>query len=124
MNQLLDCLVSYFGLDDEERPTYRRYFCYHVIAGPGPTEGAGVATITTVAISHEADRCRYCQHWHTVEQGGPEAAMAAAIHYLDVYHAEDHLQRAQSYIRGLPPARHERPSLPMPHRALQEIRRQ
>jgi hypothetical protein len=101
MTRLLDCLVSYFGLDEAERPGYERYFSYHVLAGPGPTQGAGVATITTVAVSPESERCRSCQHWHTVETGGPAAAMQAALHYLDAFHAEDHVLRTQSDIRGL-----------------------
>lgn len=55
MNRILDCLVSYFGLDDHERPSYDRYFSYHVLAGPGPTAGAGVATIATLAVSPETE---------------------------------------------------------------------
>jgi hypothetical protein len=101
MNRLLDCLVTYFGLDDRERPNNRRYFCYHIMAGPGSSEGAGVATITTVAISEESERCTYCQKFHPIESGGPEAAMAAALHYLDTFHLNDHVRRAQSEIRGL-----------------------
>jgi hypothetical protein len=101
MNRLLDCLVTYFGLDEHERPINGRYFSYHVLAGPGPTKGAGVATITTLAASLETDRCRSCPNWHTVETGGPEAAMKAALHYLDVFHVEDHVHRTQSEIRGL-----------------------
>jgi hypothetical protein len=101
MKRLLDCLVSYFGLDEDEQPAYRRYFCYHIIAGPGPTAGAGVASITTVAIYSEAENCTYCQHWHTVERGGPEAALRAALRYLDLYHDGDRLRRVQSEIRGL-----------------------
>ena len=101
MNQLLDCLVSYFGLDEEEQPTYRRYFCYHIIAGPGPSAGSGVAAITTVAIHTQAERCAYCQNWHTVVTGGPQAALVAALDYLDSYHEQDHLRRVRSEIRGL-----------------------
>ncbi len=101
MNRILDCLVSYFGLDDQERPSYDRYFSYHVLAGPGPTAGAGVATIATLAVSPETERCRSCRNWHTVETGGPEAAVRAALHYLDVFHEEDHMHRTQSEIRGL-----------------------
>jgi hypothetical protein len=105
MNRILDCLVSYFGLDDQERPNHDRYFSYHVVAGPGPTEGAGVATITTLAVSPETERCRSCRNWHTVETGGPEAAARAALHHLYVFHAEDHVRRAQSQIRGLDASR-------------------
>jgi hypothetical protein len=36
-----------------------------------------------------------------VETGGPEAAVRAALHYLDVFHEEDHMHRTQSEIRGL-----------------------
>jgi hypothetical protein len=96
----LDCLVSYFGIDENDRPTYRRYFCYQVIGGPGPTDGAGVAVVTTLAVHDEADRCTSCQRFHAVETGGAEAAIAAALRYLDSYHEQDHVQKVQSDIRG------------------------
>jgi hypothetical protein len=101
MAPILDCVVSYFSLDEEERPTYRRYFCYHVVAGPGPTPGAGVAAITTLAIFNESERCTSCQHFHTAEAGGPAAALASALRYLDAYHHEDHVRKVQSEIRSL-----------------------
>ena len=102
MKPLLDCLVSYFGLDEDERPTYRRYYCYHIVAGPGPTAGAGVASIMTLAVHDQTERCTYCRNFHTVEAGGPAAALAAAIHYLDAYHQGDRVRKVQSDIRGLP----------------------
>jgi hypothetical protein len=102
MKRILDCLVSYFGLDENERPTYRRYYCYHIVAGPGPTAGAGVATITTLGIHDETERCTSCPKFHTVKAGGPAAALAEAVRYLDKYHEPDHLRRVQSDIRGLP----------------------
>ena len=98
---MLDCLVSYFGLDEDERAGFRRYFCYHIAAGPGPAPGAGVASITTLALHDETQPQTYCQNFHTVEAGGPEAAMAAAVHYLDACHELDHLRKVQSDIRGL-----------------------
>ena len=101
MTAILDCLLSYFGLDEDERPGTRRYFCYHIVAGPGPTTGAGVASITTLALNDESQRCTYCRNFHTVQAGGPAAAMAAAIQYLDDHHAQDHLRKVQSDIRGL-----------------------
>ena len=100
MTRLLDCLVSYFGLDEQGRPGYQRYSCYHVLAGPGPTAGAGVAVIATVAVSEESERCLACQKFHTVEAGGPAAALAAALRYLDAYHQHDHLRKVQSDVRG------------------------
>jgi hypothetical protein len=98
---MLDCLVSYFGLDEAERADVRRYFCYHIVAGPGPTTGAGAASITTLALHDETQRCTYCQNFHMVKTGGPAAAMAAAVRYLDAYHERDHLRKVQSDIRGL-----------------------
>src|SRR5947209_4329887 len=98
MAEPLDCLVNYFGLDENERPDYRRYFCYHILAGPGPKLGAGVASVTTLALHDETERCTYCQNFHTVEAGGPAAAIAAAIRYLDAYHERDHLRKVQSGI--------------------------
>jgi hypothetical protein len=98
---MLDCMVNYFGLDEDERPGYRRYICYHIVAGPGPTLGAGVASITTLAISDENERCTYCRHLHAVDTGGPAAALAKAIRYLDAYHGSDRVRRIQSAIRDL-----------------------
>jgi hypothetical protein len=102
MKHVLDCLVSYFGLDEEERPTYRRYFCYHIVAGPGPTAGAGVAVVTALAVHDESQRCDSCRNFHTAEAGGPAAALAEAVRYLDGFHERDHLRKVQSDIRGLP----------------------
>ena len=101
MNRIMDCLVSYFGLDENGRPTYRRYFCYHIVAGPGPTVGSGVASITTLAVYDKHERCTSCQHFHAVDAGGPAAAMTKALRYLDAYHSRDRLRRAQSDLRDL-----------------------
>jgi hypothetical protein len=99
MYRILDCLVSYFGLDERERPGYERYFCYHVVAGPGPSDGAGVAVVKLLAAHDPAERCDYCRHFHTTEHGGPEAAIAAAVHYLDAYHEADHVRKVQTALR-------------------------
>jgi hypothetical protein len=63
MTPIVDCLVSYFALDENDRPGYQRYFCYHIVAGPGTTAGSGVAVITTVAIYDKAERCISCQNF-------------------------------------------------------------
>jgi hypothetical protein len=99
MARMLDCLVSYFGLDEGERPGYRRYFCYHVVAGPGPTSGAGLAVVTTLAVHDPAERCASCEALHRAEAGGPVAALVAALRYLDSFHGEDHLWKVQSEVR-------------------------
>jgi hypothetical protein len=101
MTRMLDCLVSYFGLDEYGQPGFRRHFCYHVLASPGPTAGAGVAVITTVAIHEETQRCLSCQNFHAVAAGGPAAALAAAVRYLDAYHEGDHLRKVQTDVRDL-----------------------
>lgn len=101
MTRMLDCLVSYFGLDENDRAGFRRYYCYHISAGPGPTTGAGVAAVTTLAIHDETQRCTSCKNFHMVMAGGPAAALAAAVRYLDAYHEHNHLRKVQSDIRGL-----------------------
>jgi hypothetical protein len=115
MARMIDCLVNYFGLDENDQPDYRRYFCYHVIGGPGPTEASGVATIATLAVQREDERCTYCQTFHTVETGGPTAAVAEAIRYLDDVHRGKHMWKVQTEVRGagevrlagvLPPVSH------------------
>ena len=101
MAPMLDCLASYYGLDEYGRPSYWRYFCYHVLAGPGPTPGSGVAAVVTVAIYDESQRCTYCQNFHRAEAGGPAAALDAALRYLDAYHGQDRLWKVLSAVRGL-----------------------
>jgi hypothetical protein len=101
MTQMLDCLVSYFGLDEDEQPSFRRYFCYHILASAGPTAGTGVASVTTLAVHDNTERCISCQNFHTVEAGGPVAAITAAVRHLDAYHHQDHLRKVESAIRGL-----------------------
>jgi hypothetical protein len=101
MNQMIDSLVSYFGLDENEDPDYRRYFAYHIIAGPGPAADSGVAYVTTLAVSDESQRCTYCKNAHRAAAGGPAAALATAVRYLDAYHERDRLRKVQSGIRGL-----------------------
>jgi hypothetical protein len=105
--QILDCLVSYFGLDEDEQPGLRRYFCYHILAGPGPTAGTGVAAIQTLAVHNETERCTSCHHFHTSGTGGPAEAIAAAIRYLDSYHERDHVLKVASEVRGLDDAQHK-----------------
>jgi hypothetical protein len=100
MVRMLDCLVSYFGLDEEGRPGYRRYFCYHVVAGPGPGDGAGLAVVTTLAAHEAGERCISCEMVHTADTGGVAAALAAALRHLDAYHRADHLRKVQSDVRG------------------------
>jgi len=99
MARMLDCLVNYFGLDENDQPGNRRYFCYHVIGGPGPAHEAGVATITTLAVHREDERCTYCRTFHTVERGGPSAAIAKAVSYLDDIHRGKHMWKVQTEVR-------------------------
>jgi hypothetical protein len=101
MPRMLDCLVSYFGLDEGGRPGHRRYFCYHVVAGPGATADGGLALATTLAVHNAGERCASCEAIHAVESGGPAAALAEVVRYLDSYHREDHVWKVQSEVRGL-----------------------
>jgi hypothetical protein len=100
-DHIMDCLINYFGIDENERPTYRRYYIYHIIAGPGPTAGSGVAAIKTLATNDGNGADIFGQDFHAVDKGGPAAAIAKAMHYLDIRHDEDRLWRVQSAIRGL-----------------------
>jgi hypothetical protein len=97
---MLERLVTYYGLGEDGRPSFRRFLSYKIIAGPGPTEGSGLASILTVAVSNPTERCDYCQTVHTVETGGAAAAVAAAVRYLDAYHRGDLLRKVESDARG------------------------
>jgi hypothetical protein len=99
MAEIMDCLVNYFNLDIGEDGVPRRYFSYHVVAGPGPTPDSGVASIATLAVFDPAERCTSCTTFHAVAEGGPGAAIAKAVHYLDSYHEQDRLQKVQTAIR-------------------------
>jgi hypothetical protein len=98
MTRMTDCLVNYFGLDDG-RGVPTRYFCYHVVGGPGPTAAAGVAVITALAASPKDDRCVACEGLHFVNRGGAAAAVAKALRHLDAYHEGDGLRKAQAPLR-------------------------
>jgi hypothetical protein len=100
--EMMDCMVSYFSHNGDSAGPPRRYYCYHLVAGPGPTDEAGVATITTLAV-HEGDRpCDYCAKWFFAETGGPEAALARALRYLDAFHDGRRLRRVVSQVRRTP----------------------
>jgi hypothetical protein len=102
---MVDCLANYFGINDEGEPT--RYFYYHILGGPGPTPGAGVASIVPVSVYDEAERCLGgCCDIYVVETGGPAAAIAKALRFLDAYHEGDGLRKMQSALRG--------PAAPLP----------
>jgi hypothetical protein len=99
MAEMMDCLVNYFSQDTTEEGVPRRYFSYHVVAGPGPTPDSGVASIATLAVFDPAERCDYCRVFHATREGGPAAAVAKAVRYLDAFHEEDNLRKVQTSIR-------------------------
>jgi hypothetical protein len=99
MVEMMDCLVNYFGLNSSEDGVPRRYFSYHIVAGPGPLPGSGVASIATLAVFNPSERCDYCAVFHAVQKGGPAAAILKAIRYLDAHHENDRLRKVQSVIR-------------------------
>ena len=74
--EIVDCLANYFGFNDEGE--LARYFCYHILGGPGPTPERGVASIVVLSVYDETERCIGCQNVHFVETGGPAAAVAKA----------------------------------------------
>lgn len=93
-------LVTYYGLDEDGEPTSRRFASYKIIAGPGPREDSGLASIITLALSNPGEGCDYCEKVHTVDKGGAAAALAAAIRYLDAHHRGDRLRKVESDVRG------------------------
>jgi hypothetical protein len=99
MAEIMDCLVNYFSLDCGEHGVPRRYFSYYIVAGPGPTSDSGVANIATLSVFDSSERCNSCTVFHAVQEGGPAAAIAKALRYLDAYHQEDRLRKVQTAIR-------------------------
>ena len=98
--QVLDCLVSYFGLDEKRnRPTSGISITTSSPAR-GSTAGSGVASITALAIYDKADAAPPART-STSSAAGVRRPLAKAIQYLDAYHAEDRLRKVQSDVRGL-----------------------
>jgi len=99
MAEIMDCLVNYFSSNCREDGVPRRYFSYHIVAGPRPTTDSGVANIATLAVFDPSERCDYCAVFHAVQQGGPAAAIVKAVRYLDAFHETDRLTKVQTAIR-------------------------
>jgi hypothetical protein len=101
MAEMLDCFVSFFTDETNDDGLPRRYLSYQIVAGPGPTSGSGVASITSLAAYDENQICNTCERVFAVKAGGPAAAMDEALVYMDAYHEGDNLRKVQSEIRGL-----------------------
>jgi hypothetical protein len=102
MPEMLDCLVSFFSENTNEEGMPRRYLAYHIVAGPGPVPEGGVASITPLAAYDENVICDTCQRVLAVPSGGPAAALAEALLYMDAYHEGDRLRKVQSEVRSVP----------------------
>ena len=102
MAEILDCLDNYFSENTNDEGLPRRYLAYHVVAGPGPTPGGGVASITPLAAYDEDVICETCERVFAVKAGGPAAAIEEALLYMDAYHEGDRLRKVQSEIRSFP----------------------
>jgi len=97
--EIVDCLANYFGFNDDGE--LNRHFCYHVIGGPGPTPGGGVASVVLLSVYDEAERCLGCRAVHVAPTGGPAAAVEMALSYLDAYHGQDRLLKVRTGLRDL-----------------------
>jgi hypothetical protein len=112
MTRNADLLVSYVGFCEDDRPEIERRFSYRVEARRGPTAESGVASITRLGADETWGRSAL-KAVHTAETGGPAAAIAAAVRYLDSCRDAEHLRKIQSTIHGL----HEGPRATASHGA-------
>jgi hypothetical protein len=101
MSEMLDCLVSYCSAKAHRDGMPLQYLCYRIVAGPGPGDDGGVAVITLLGAKNPGESDLY-HHLHAVQSGGPRAALAAALSYLDAVHHKDDLARAQTEVRCTP----------------------
>lgn len=101
MAEMLDCLVSYYSATAHCDGMPLQYVCYKVVSGPGPTAEGGVAVITLLGAKNPRDSNLY-HHLHAVQVGGPEAALQAALKYLDATQQKDDLARVQTEVRCTP----------------------
>jgi hypothetical protein len=102
MAEILDCLVNYFSEDTNDEGLPHRYLSYHIVAGPGPSPESGVASITPLAAYDENEICETCERVIAVKAGGPAAAIAEALVYMDAYHEGSDLHKVQSEVRRVP----------------------
>jgi hypothetical protein len=100
--EMLDCLVTYFSQDTDAEGMPHRYLSYHVVASPGPNPEGGVASITPLASYNENEICDTCERVLAVKEGGPAAALAEALVYMDAFHEGGGLRKVQSEIRTNP----------------------
>jgi rhodanese-related sulfurtransferase len=101
MAEILDCLVTYMSAKAHADGMPSKYICYHVVSGPGPVEGSGVASIGVVATTDASER--HIDHLiHAAITGGPRAAIDLALHYVEAEHQGDSLERLQTEIRSTP----------------------
>src|SRR4051794_23041239 len=107
MTQLLDCLVTYFTTTEDGLP--RRYYCYHLVAGPGAPPDGGVASITLRSGPAPAHSGGGFQDFHAVRAGGPDMALVKALNSLDAYPQNDPLHRARSDVRRSAPGQDPTP---------------
>jgi hypothetical protein len=98
MADMLDCLLSYFSSEASEEGMPKRYISYHIVAGPGPTDTGGVATITVLAANDQA-LCESCERFHAVKVGGPRAAINRALRHLDAWHEGENLRKVLTKVR-------------------------
>jgi hypothetical protein len=99
MAEMLDCLVSYFSEDTDDDGMPHRYLAYLVVAGPGSSPEAGIASITPLAAYDENEICKTCERVIAVKTGGPAAAIKEALVYMEAYHEGEGLRKVQSELR-------------------------
>jgi hypothetical protein len=98
MAEMLDCLLSYFSSEASDEGMPKRYISYLIVAGPGPTDASGVATITVLAANDQS-LCESCERFHAVKAGGLRAAIDRALRHLDAWHEGENLRKVQTEIR-------------------------
>jgi hypothetical protein len=100
MAEMMDCLVNYFSIHADAEGIPYRFFSYHVVGGPGPTEDEGVATITALSAYKDDEKCEACEsYFFTAKTGGPAAAINKALEFLEGYHAGERLRSVRTEIR-------------------------
>ena len=101
MAEMLDCLVNYFSGETKEDGVPRLYVCYRVISGPGLTDAGAIAAITVLSANHSGI-WESCERFHAVQEGGPAAALALTLRYLDAFHDDHYMRKVQTEIRSVP----------------------
>jgi hypothetical protein len=78
--------VTYNESEKDEYGMPRVWYHYLIVAKPGPQPGSGIASILSLSKARATGIAQGPSNVVSVPRGGPDAALAKAVEYLDSQH--------------------------------------